>query len=96
MRRGILRLPSLRRIRLGRLRYLSGEPVHSPWYDGDMLGASNIRLISPLIRRELLKDPEVEAVLEFSVSQASRLLSIRATVRTIRGDTLSLSEVFNG
>ena len=58
-----------------------------------MLGASNSRLISPLIRREILKDPEVEAVLSFAVSQSGRQLSIQATVRTSRGDTLSLSEV---
>ena len=67
-----------------------------PWYDGEMLGVSNSRLISPLIRREILKDPEVEAVLSFAVSQSGRQLSIQATVRTTRGDTLSLSEVFNG
>ena len=67
-----------------------------PWYDGEMLGASNSRLISPLIRREILKDPEVEAVLSFAVSQIGRQLSIQATVRTTRGNSLSLSEVFNG
>ena len=67
-----------------------------PWYDGDMLGASNSRLLSPLIRREILKDPEVEAVLAFAVSQSGRQLSIQAMVRTTHGDTLSLSEVFNG
>lgn len=40
--------------------------------------------------------PEVKAVLSFAVSQSGRQLSIQATVRTTRGDTLSLSEVFNG
>lgn len=67
-----------------------------PWYDGEMLGARNSRLISPLVRREILKDPEVEAVLEFAVSLNGRQLSLKATVRTGRGDTLVLSEVFNG
>lgn len=67
-----------------------------PWYDGEMLGAANNRLISPLIRREILKDPEVEAVLEFAVSPRGRQLSITATVRTSGGDALILSEVFNG
>ena len=67
-----------------------------PWYDGDMLGAASSRLISPLIRRELLKDPEVEAVLHFAMTQSGRQLSISATVRTTHGDALSLNEVLDG
>mgnify|MGYP003605487606 CR=1 FL=1 len=67
-----------------------------PWYDGDMLGAIAPRRLSPLIRREMLKDPEVEAVLSFTLSRRDRELSLKVSVRTHRGDEIEVDEVWRG
>lgn len=67
-----------------------------PWYDGELLGAILPRRLSPVIRRETLKDPEVEAVLSFGLRRNGRELSLSMSVRTRRGDVVQVNEVWRG